>query len=56
MAGRTMRFGTIRCSRSMAEITTSTALKNAASSAYHVRPNANTHAAISSAVVSSTAG
>ena len=40
----TMRFGTIRCSRSVAETATSAAQKNAATSASSVRPNARTQA------------
>ena len=46
MAGRTILFGTIRCSRSTAEIATSTAQKNAARAALRREPeseNARDH-------------
>src|SRR6266496_4211619 len=55
-AGRTIRFGTIRCVMSVAVIATSTAQKNAATNALPERPNATKHAATSPAVASSTPG
>src|SRR5712691_3044412 len=55
-AGRTIRFGMILCSASIADTATSTQQKNAATAARAVSPNASTHPATSSAVTSSTAG
>ena len=55
-AGRTMLFGMIRRSMSIAESTTRTAQKNDAMAASTVSPNFQKQAATSSAVASSTAG
>ncbi len=52
----TIRFGMILCSRSIAEITTSTAQKNDATSASKVTPKASTQPATRAAVASSTPG
>ena len=54
--GTTIRFGTIRCLRSIAETATSAAQKPDATAASHVSPNLQTQPAINSAVASSTAG
>ena len=56
VAGRTIRFGTIRCDRSVAETITSVAQKKAATKDVPDQPNARKEAATSSAVTSSTAG
>ena len=53
---RTIRLGTIRCSRSIALSTTSTTQKNDATNASALRPKATKHTATSPAVASSTAG
>ena len=55
-AGRTIRFGMIRCVRSIAETVTSTAQKNAETTIWPVKPNVRTQAATSTAVAISTAG
>jgi hypothetical protein len=52
----TIRFGMILCSRSIAEITTSTAQKKEARSASQVTPKASTEPATSAAVATSTPG
>ena len=55
-AGRTIRFGTIRCVMSVAVIATSTAQKKAARTALPESPKTTKQAATSPAVASSTAG
>ena len=55
-AGSTITLGTIRCERSIAEIATSVAQKNAATNDFPDQPNARKEAATSRAVSSSTAG
>ena len=55
-AGRTIRFGMMWRSTSVAEIATSAAQKNAATAASQVSPKRSTQAATRSAVVASTSG
>ena len=56
-AGTTIRFGMIRCSRSVAETATSARQKNARDRRVEpLRPNFQTQPATRSAVTSSTAG
>src|SRR4029453_6075721 len=55
-AGRTMRFGMIRCSTSVAEMATRTAQKNGATRASAGSPKRKTQGARSNAVTLSTSG
>jgi hypothetical protein len=55
-AGSTIRFGMMKRSMSIADTTTSTAQKNAATAASSVSPKTRKQATISPAVTSSTTG